>query len=103
MPPCDAPHLIAYLFEIGPVAPGAMSGAPLSFLEIQAWQDCTGIALESWEARVLRRLSAEYLSESHAATKRDCKPPWIDADEVMAAPSRASESLRNSIRGLAQL
>ena len=103
MPPCDALHIVGYLFDMGPVSAGGMSGAPLSYLEIQAWQHCSGIELDAWEARTLRRLSAEYLSESTRATKRDCPPPWVHADEVKAAPIRAVEDLRASIRALANL
>ena len=103
MPPCDALHIVGYLFDMGPVSAGGMSGAPLTYLEIQAWQQCSGVELDAWEARTLRRLSGEYLSESARAVKRDCKAPWIHPDEVKAAPSRAAEDLRAAMRALAAL
>ena len=103
MPPCSALHIVGYLFEIGPTASNGMGGTPLSFLEIQAWQDCMGVELDAWECRSLRRLSAEYLNEAQRATKPDCKAPWTHPDEVKAAPSRAAEDLRASIRALAML
>ena len=103
MPPCAASYLVLYLWEMGPVVAGSMSGVPLSFLEIQAWQDCTGIELNAWESRSLRRLSIVYLGESQRATKPDCPMPWEDSTYARNAPIRAVESLRNSIRGLASL
>ena len=55
-----------------------------------------GTVLTAW-------VSAEYLSESTRATKRDCPPPWMHEDEVKDAPTRAAEDLRASIRALAVL
>lgn len=45
----------------------------VSFSEIAAWCDLTGVALTSWEAETLRLLSAAYGSELQAA--KDPKRP----------------------------
>lgn len=64
-------HVIDYLFRIGPL-PG---GEVVSFSEIAAWCDLTGVALTSWEAETLRLLSAAYGSELHAAKDPKRPPP----------------------------
>lgn len=103
MPECDAPYLVNYLFEVGPTQPAGMGDAPISHAELSAWMQNTGIELSSWEARTLKRLSMEYLSESHAAKEIDCPAPWAEAPYLVAQPDRKAESLRNSLRELAQL
>jgi hypothetical protein len=76
MPECDAMHIVSYLFEIGPTLSGGMGESPLPDTEIEAWQRNTGIELQSWEARAVKRLSREYLSESQAATELNRACPW---------------------------
>ena len=103
MPPCDAEFMVAYLFEVGPTVAAGMGAGPITHGDIADWQSNTGIELDAWQARTLRRLSLDYLAESHKASKPDCPPPWVHPDEVKAAPSRAAEDLRASIRALAVL
>lgn len=99
MPPCDAPHLVAWLFEIGPTLPAGMSDGPITHGELANWQANTGITLHSWEARLLRRLSLDYLDQSHKARARDCPAPWGDAP----VPNLKVERTRNALRALAAL
>ena len=72
-------YLLGYLFEFGPTMAAGMGAGPLTASEIESWQHLLGIEFEPWEARLLRRLSNEYLAESHKATKRDCPPPFGDS------------------------
>lgn len=60
-------HLIGYLFDAGPFEQGGMGPAPLSWKEINAWCDRTGIDLQPWESRMLRVLSSAYTGEMNAA------------------------------------
>lgn len=103
MPPCDAYYLIPYLFEIGPTVAAGMSEGAIGHCEVQAWQANTGIELNAWEARSLRRLSLVYLGESFKAKKPDCPAPWPEADYIVHSPSRKSQNSRNAIRALAAL
>jgi hypothetical protein len=105
MPPIeDAAHyLISYLFEIGPTLAAGMGNGPLTHAEIMAWQINTGIELQSWEARILKRLSNHYLAESQRATARDCPAPWADAPYVRPAPSRVAMEMQQSLMELAKL
>lgn len=73
-----ASHLVGYLFDIGPVGHGAMAAVPLSWPEIRAWEQATGIELATWEARAIRQLSGDYLSMSQLAEAPDCPAPWVD-------------------------
>ena len=100
MPECDAIHIINYLFEIGPALSIGMGQVPLTHSEIQAWQTNTGIELNSWESRAIKSLSIEYCNEMHKATSMDCPSPWIDAPYSKVI---LSNSMRDSIRGLAKL
>jgi len=103
MPPCDAGHMIDYLFEIGPTQVAGMGEAPISHAEIEAWQRNTGIELNSWEARTLRKLSAEYLTESMNATQPQCPAPWRDAPYARPAPNLVALRMQKSLRELTKL
>jgi hypothetical protein len=70
-------HLVEYLFEAGPTSAGEV----LTYGEIAAWTRLTGTVLTSWEAKTLRGMSREYLSELHAATAKDRPPPSREAAE----------------------
>lgn len=76
LPPVSAPHIVAYLMEIGPVEAGAMDGAPISWATMRYWQDQMGVTLQPWEARLIRRLSVEYLNQCRKARDPECPPPW---------------------------
>lgn len=103
MPPCEAFYIVSYLFEIGPGMSGGMGEAPITHGEIESWQRNTGIELNAWEARTLKRLSIEYLNESHKATKPDCPAPWDESNHTKVLPSLASQRVKNSMRALAAL
>jgi len=93
-----AAYLLDFLWEIGPTLLAGMGTGPITFGEIRAWTELTGVELDPWEVRFLRRLSHEYLSESHNATKRGAPAPWRAAD----APPEISET-QSRLRLLAQL
>lgn len=76
LPPNPAPHIIDRLVEIGLTEAAGMGSGPISWQAIHAWQAMTGTAIEPWEARLLRKLSVEYLAESRRAESENCPPPW---------------------------
>lgn len=76
LPPNPAPHIIHRLTEIGLTEANGMGASPLSWREIEAWQRSTNVCLDPWEARLIRQLSREYLSEAHRAESENCPPPW---------------------------
>lgn len=101
MPPVECgEHLLEILWEIGPaMAAGAGSG-PLTHEELRAWQGNTGVELQPWEARFLRRLSLDYLGELHRASKADCPPPWQESGDAKVV---AASGLQDAMRALAKL
>jgi len=76
MPPNPAPHITDRLVEIGLSEAAGMGVVPLSWPTIDAWMRVTGVALAPWEARLIRRLSADYVGMSHQAECETCPPPW---------------------------
>lgn len=87
LPPLSAPWVVEKLNEIGPVVSGGMAPVPLGWRDIAAWKEGTGFPLEPWEARLIRKLSAEYLSMLNDARKPECPAPWsaieaVDRDAV---------------------
>ncbi|WP_419827657.1 phage tail assembly chaperone [Sphingomonas sp.] len=76
MPPNPAPHIVDRLMEIGLHEAAGMGVVPLSWREITAWQENTGVRLEAWEARLIRRLSADYVNESRLAEDESRPSPW---------------------------
>jgi len=58
------------LFDIGP-------SEVITYLEIQAWQQCTGVELSAWEAQALHTLSLEYLNQQHESRDADCPAPYM--------------------------
>lgn len=76
MPANPAPHIVDRLIEIGLTEAAGMGAGPLSWGRIAAWQECTSVRLEPWEARLIQRLSSAYLAEGRRAESEACPPPW---------------------------
>lgn len=76
MPPNPAPHIIDRLVEMGLSEAAGMGAGPISWATIAAWSSLTAVPLHPWEARLIRRLSTEYLAEGRRAESENCPPPW---------------------------
>jgi hypothetical protein len=50
----------------------------MSHADLMAWQLNTGVELQAWEARALRRLSTAYVVASQDAQQVDCPPFFIE-------------------------
>jgi hypothetical protein len=100
VPGC-AVHLFDALFEIGPVLPGGMGPAPLTFGEISRWSEVTGVPLGPWEARTLVNLSRIYQSEYDRAAKGGPAPlpeQEVTADHKARVARGLGEMLRRKAR-----
>lgn len=53
-----------------------MGVGPVSWQSLAAWQQATGVRIDPWELRLLRRLSVEYVAEGHRAEAENAPPPW---------------------------
>ena len=102
MPDVEAPHVLRYLFEVGPAMPGMNGPVPVTHQEIEAWRVLTSTTLSPWESRVIRRLSQEYVSEMHKAEKPDCPAPWLPVDYVPDL-SGVAKSMRKAMSRLVKL
>jgi hypothetical protein len=90
-----AAHLVGYLFEVGPIAHGPSGPVPVSWPDLQAWQQATGIELQTWEARALRRLSYDYLDATLAAKSPTSPAPYA------AQPSPDNrQAVANAVRNI---
>ncbi|WP_257575262.1 hypothetical protein [Sphingomonas sanguinis] len=76
MPPNPAPHFTDWLIEIGLTEAAGMGADAVSWRQIRAWKSVTGVPIQPWEARLLRRLSITYLAEGRSAESESCPPPW---------------------------
>lgn len=95
-----AAHLVGYLFEAGPVGYGPMGAVPLQWQDITHWQRNTGIELNAWEARTLRRLSEDYIAASQAAESPTSPAPWLPDDHTSADTRKAvAKHIRSVLRG----
>ncbi len=84
-PPGALAHLAEYLFEAGPVSHSGAGTTPLGWQEILAWQQATGIELQTYEARALRRLSTEYVIAMAEAEDPNAPPPFVRVTEEKSA------------------
>lgn len=89
--------MLDWFWEIGP----ASAGAAISHTEIRCWQENTGFELQSWQARLLRRLSQEFLAESARAADEKCRPP-CPLEDFAPDPAKVADSLRDRMRSLAK-
>lgn len=102
MPPIEwGQYIVDYLFELGPTVPAGMGSGPLPPSEIEAAQRLLGIQFRPWEARLLLRLSREYLQESYRATDEKCSPPWDDPVVAQAEQMATARRLECSMQDLA--
>lgn len=96
-PPNPAPHIINRLIEIGLTESNGMGASPLSWREIGEWQRSTSIRLPPWEARLIRQLSVEYISESQKAESENCPAPW--RTDATAIERKVEEAKLRSVLG----
>lgn len=76
LPPVTARYLVEWWLEIGPTS----GEGPIGWQEIAAWERLTGIALEPFEAKAIRAMSAAFSGQCHDACKVNCPPPWSEVD-----------------------
>lgn len=88
-PPGAAAYLIRHLWAAGPT----FGDQVLTNGELRDYQANAGIQLTPWECETLRRLSGEYLSESHKARQIDCPQPFTESADAQRL--RQARTARN--------
>tara|TARA_R110002072_G_scaffold38314_4_gene110916 strand:+ start:18670 stop:19011 length:342 start_codon:yes stop_codon:yes gene_type:complete len=94
LPSNPANYLTDWLFEIGPTIGEGLVG----YQDMAAWQRISGVELMPWEARTLRRLSAEYSAERYRARKANCPPPY--SEQPAAVRDRVTEQFAAMMQAL---
>lgn len=74
----DGSYLLAHFWSVGPT----QGDSVITSGELRDYQSNMGIELSPWECKTLRRLSVDYLNESHRATKADCPPPFTATTDL---------------------
>jgi hypothetical protein len=101
LPECPDEVLVGWLLEAGPVMAGGMSMAPLTWLEISAWQERMALELQPWENALLVRMSREYAAEASVAGDEDRAPPWKDTWPARAKREAIDRAVRTSLSAAA--
>lgn len=83
-------YLLATWREIGMFGHGAMGAVPLTWSEIKAYCELTGVNLDVWEVGVIMRLSRAYVSMLSEAKNPDAEPPYI-TDEYLEKRKKAAQ------------
>lgn len=73
---------------------------PLSWQEIRAWRTENDLSLSLYEVNAIRRLSAEYASEYHAASEKGRQPPYQEFAEEDFDRTAVSNKILNFLRGV---
>ncbi len=90
--------IVAMLFEAGPISASGDGYTVLSWQELDAWKKCCGVSLAPWLARLIRKLSADYVRESREATAYDAPQPWV-GDQTPERRERVSEHIKRLMGG----
>lgn len=93
LPPVDDyQHIAGWFHEIGPAAAGVNGVVPVSYQEMAAWAELTGVEVTDWEAGALKRMSEQYCYQTYVSDNPECPAPYVmDVDET------AMESLRKTV------
>lgn len=82
-------YLIHHLQELGLMSHSGMGPIPISWPEINAWVNATGVNLTAWELVMLKRLSHEYVMERiEASEDPQRQAPYTPASGPMTTEKR---------------
>jgi len=93
MPPLSLMFFVEYFWEVGPTMSTAMGPGPLSFQELESWMRLTGVNLEPWAIKMLRRLSFDYIEQAENAKKIDCPAPFGSNFQVKSLDEKLDDFL----------
>lgn len=103
LPKNPAPYLAAWLFEIGPAVTTGQGMIEIGWDTLRDWQQTMGVALKPWEARLLKRLSRDYVGQWYDSRKPDCPAPYAGTRADLASNrSRVGATVSDKLRALAR-
>lgn len=94
LPPNPAPHIIGWMNELGWAKSSGMDRVALTYGDIRDLE-VGGTRVKPWEAKLLRRLSTEFLAESRKAESMNCPAPWVPDHVIVADPDLEERRLRS--------
>lgn len=69
-----------------------MGESPIGWQEMAAWQQLAGIRLMPWEARLLRKLSGDYIAARYKAKEPLCPAPFDPIAQDKAANQKRQDA-----------
>ncbi len=96
LPEVDAPWLVTWLLDAGPIASTPMGAIPLGWQDIEAWARLSGNDPSPWESRLLHEMSRDYLAMLRAGEKIDCPPPWMSEADIQANRDAVARKVGNA-------
>ena len=99
MPPIDGgEYIYDWLDELGVCGQGMSGPVALQFSEVQSWSELTGTEIDSWEARLLVKLSKQYTYQSRISNTKECEAPFqaeVTEEYMKALRADADKKLRS--------
>lgn len=92
LPKCLAEYLVLLFYELGICESGFNGASPITWKEIQAWQQATQRRLTPWEVTTLKSMSKAYVSE---ANNTDKHTPMPYKEEVIVDKVKMDEQLED--------
>ena len=71
----------------------------IEYTDLDAWQRVSGVELTPWEAETIRRMSREFVSQSHDSHKVECPSPWL---AKLPRKQEVAEAMKNALRSLSK-
>lgn len=93
--PTAGAHLVTYLFQAGPVVPGASGACAVSWQELGEWSRLTATPLTPWEAITLQGMSSAYAAELHRASNPKAPAPYTTND-----PRKKRQAVASKVRSI---
>lgn len=75
----------------------ASSGEPITYQELRAWSDLSGVMLDGWSAKMMIEMSSEYMAQYRISSKKECPPPFIKeikGDDLQKAGAAVTEKFK---------
>ena len=71
--PYDAIYLWEYFIELSTSRSGGFGPAPITYVELKAWSDLTGIVPAAWEVSIIKKMDSKYLEIVNELDKKKAK------------------------------
>ena len=102
IPENPAPYLAEWLFEIGPGISTGQGLIEIGWDTLSDWQRNVGVELLPWEARLLKALSRDYVSQWYESRKPDCPAPYLDKRSLETNREAVARQAKAMFRNVAQ-